>query len=193
MPQPIPETPQEAMHGAILFPLAVIVRRIDELAAILLERYEGQRPLFVCLLRGGVPFATRLMFSIARQNPQFHPELDYMTVASYGDRRTAGQAQLVMDLSPRTKPDGRPVIVLDDVLDSGETAVFTMQHLQQQGATSVALCVLVQKRKPQRPLPGDLLYGFETPDSWLTGMGLDDPHIGPEANRWADFVALARD
>lgn len=179
------------LYRRILFDEQQVQARIDELASNLIVTYEGKNPLFVCLLRGGAPFAARLMFAIARLDPYFHPELDYMTVRSYGNARTAQAPKIIMNLSPHTDPKNRPAIILDDVYDTGETALCTSQELLKRGATSVSACVLVKKQKLQAPFPGSFMYGFEAPAEWLTGMGLDDTRIASEANRWAGYIAVA--
>lgn len=181
----------QQLYTSVLFQNEKVLKRIESLAANIIKEYKDQNPLFVCLLRGGAPFAALLMFSITRLDPYFHPELDYMTIRTYGDKRRAKPPELIMNLSPHTKPKSRPVLILDDVLDTGETAEFTAKHLLEQGAAKVDLWVLVQKQKERPVFGGSIVYGFEAPSGWLTGMGLDDTRIAPEANRWADYIALA--
>lgn len=166
--------------------------RIDELAAEIVKVYDGKKPLFVCLLRGGAPFATKLMFAVAKIAPKFHPELDYMTVKTYGDARSDKPPELIMDLAPNTEVTGRQVILLDDTLDKGVTAEFASNYLTQiHGAKSVDLVVLVQKKRERKSYKNASLYGFELPDVWLTGMGLDDANLAKEANRWRNDIAEA--
>jgi hypoxanthine phosphoribosyltransferase len=169
-----------------------VEQRIGELAAEIIMRYKNEQPLFVCLLRGGAPFASQLMFAIVEQAPDFHPELDYMTVKTYGDERTDKPAELIMGLSPKTKVAGRLVIVLDDVLDKGVTAEFTSNYLvQRHSAKAVDLVVLVQKKRTRQTYQSAAIYGFEAPDEWLTGMGMDDARLAREANRWRSDIAIA--
>lgn len=166
--------------------------RIGGLAGEITERYKNDKPLFVCLLRGGAPFAAKLMFAIAEKAPDFHPELDYMTVKTYGDERVDKPPELVMDLSPNTEASGRKTILVDDVLDKGVTANFASKYLLQvHGAESVDLVVLVQKKRVRKTFKKATLYGFELPDVWLTGMGLDDARLAKEANRWRSDIAEA--
>ncbi|HUC20615.1 MAG TPA: phosphoribosyltransferase family protein, partial [Candidatus Polarisedimenticolaceae bacterium] len=90
-----------------------INQRIQEMAGVIIERYHDRNPLFVCLLRGGAPFTSKLLFEVARQDPDFHPELDYMTAKTYSNRLVSKPPEIVMDLAPDTKVKGRTVIVLD--------------------------------------------------------------------------------
>ena len=87
--------------------------RITEMATEVIERWGDDAPLFVGLLRGAAPFTAKLMFEIARQAPDLHPEVDYMTLSTYGDERTARKTRVVMDISPSTQVEGREVVVLD--------------------------------------------------------------------------------
>lgn len=184
---------QPVLFKSILANEQEVMSRIDQMADTLIDTYRGQNPLFVCLLRGGAPFAAMLMFAIAKRDPYFQPELDYMTIRTYADERTAKQPVIVTDLSPSTSVNGRPVVILDDTLDTGVTAAFTASHLKEQGATSTALAVLVQKACERPAYPSAEYYGFEGPSDWLTGMGLDDTRIAKEANRWLDCIAIAND
>ena len=166
-------------------------RRIDEMAVELIERHRDEKPLFVCLLRGGAPFATRLMFAIAKADPHFHPELDYMTVRTYATERSASHPELVMGLAPGTDIHGRTVVMLDDVLDQGHTAKFTTGYLKLLGAAKVELVVLVQKDVEREAYPSAAIHGFTAPDEWLTGMGMDDTRLAREANRWMVDLGVA--
>ncbi|HUC21029.1 MAG TPA: hypothetical protein VMR98_06095, partial [Candidatus Polarisedimenticolaceae bacterium] len=72
------------------------------------------------------------------------------------------------------------------------TAAFISRHLLGRGAATVDLVVLVQKRKDKgrNAYPEASLFGFEAPDSWVVGMGMDDPRVGKEGYRWADYIAI---
>ncbi len=166
-------------------------QRINEMAGEIIVRYKDTNPLFVCLLRGGAPFATKLMFAITNQAPDFHPEMDYVTIKTYGDERTDKASELLSDILPSTSANDRPVILLDDVLDKGLTAEFATRHfVENHGASSVELVVLAEKSR-ERAYGSAALRGFDVPDDWLTGMGLDDASLAKEANRWAGYIAIA--
>lgn len=158
--------------------------RINELAQEIIKDFSDEKPLFVALLRGAAPFASKLMFSITEQAPEFHPEMDYMMVSTYGSGHEAGEPRIIADLSPSTVVHDRPVIIVDDVLDKGITAHFVAAHLVANGATAVKLAVLANKRTEKvHDIPADYC-GFEVDDLWLIGMGMDDSDSGKEHNRW---------
>lgn len=162
--------------------------RIDELASEIIHDFSGQKPLFVALLRGAAPFAAKLMFAIAKQAPDFHPELDYMMVSTYGSERTASEPRIVTDLSPKTTTSGRSVIILDDVLDKGITAHFVANHLRANGAEDIKLAVLADKRTERVHNVTADYCGFVVDDAWLVGMGMDDAASGKEYNRWLGSI-----
>lgn len=182
----------EPLHGEVLYSEAEVDERVGQLANEIINRYKGDNPLFVCLMRGGVPFASKLIFEIARQDKTFNPEVDNMTITTYGTEREAHPPTVVYDLAPDTETEGRHVVLLDDCLDKGITAAFTSDYLKQHhGAAEVDLIVLVQKQRPRQQFGEATLHGFEAPDVWLTGMGLDDASIGKEAGRWLSYIAIA--
>lgn len=163
-------------------------RAINRIAAAILHDYPNQTPVFVALLRGAAPFAAKLMTEIAKQNPNYHPEIDYMMVRTYGDSQHAGTPQIITDIAPGTEIENRDVIVIDDVLDKGITAEFVAKHLRGRGAQSINLAVLCDK-KTNRTLDVAADYiGFEFGDKWLVGMGMDDATVATEGYRWIEEI-----
>lgn len=182
------------LYKELLFTEAEVDARIAEIAAEITERYEPSTTIFVSLLNGAQPFTSKLMYAIQAHRPDYHPNVQSMIVSRYGINREPGQLRLVTDLPSEYRDlNGYHVVVLDDLIDGGETLAFAREHLLSYGATGVEYVVLVRKQK-DRPVPPALaMYGFETPDRWLTGMGMDDIRLGREANRWAGWIAIAND
>lgn len=165
--------------------------RINEMAREVIDRYRQKDTLFVCFMKGGVPFTAMLMHAIAELAPDFHPQVDYMTISTYKDERVAGEPRIVMDLAPDISVKGRTVVMLDDVLDTGTTANFAQSHFYNRGAEEVDLIVLVQKQNERGLYPRAELFGFESPsDLWLVGMGMDDSGKQREMNRWMGSIAI---
>lgn len=184
---------QTALYDHLLASPDEVEQAITQMARQVIKRYQGQNPLFICLLRGGAPFASSLMKAVAQQDPHFHPEMDYMTISTYGDGRADSAPKLVMDVAPTTKVAGRTVVLLDDTLDKGITAAFAEGHLlQAKAASEVELLVLIQKNRQRSAYGEATMHCFESDGAaWLTGMGLDDTRVAHEGNRWAGFVAIA--
>ena len=170
-----------------LFTRSDIDQRIEQIAAQIIDDFPARSPLFIALMRGANPFASKLMFALARQNPGFQPELDYMLVSTYGQDHTAKQPVVVTDLAPTTEVKNRDVIMIDDVIDLGITSDFVATLLHERGATSIKRAVLASKNVPSRTTHADYV-GFDTGDKWLVGMGLDDAKSGPEHYRWLDEI-----
>ena len=171
----------------ILYTANQVTERIDAMAREIIAAYSTDKPLFVCLLKGAVPFASRLMAAIAKHNPTFYPEVEYMHISAYGDEREASTATTYSSIAD-TVIRGRHVIVLDDCLDRGLTYQAAKQHLLKQEAASVGLVVLAHKQTGQPNGEVPRIVGFNTPDVWLVGMGMDDAATAPEAERWAGYI-----
>ena len=175
-----------------LYDRTQVNQRIGQLASEITARYPGdselERPLFVGLLRGAMPFASKLMFEMQRQAPDFHPELDVMMVSTYGDGRRAGEPRIVTDLARTTAVFGRPAVVVDDILDQGITANFVMNHLDKLHPGSIELAVLAKKAVSRVHDIEPNYYGFDVGDKWIVGMGMDDANDGNEHYRWLDEI-----
>lgn len=166
-----------------------IQQRIGQLASEITAKYDEENPLFVALLRGAAPFATKLMAEIARQAPAFHPELDYMMTSRYPtNENPIGEAEIVMDIAPATEVKNRTVIVIDDVLDMGDTYRKVRDHILDMGARYVALAVLVEKDVARLNNTQADFVGFRGETGWLVGSGMNDTRIAPEAHRWTDGI-----
>ena len=170
-----------------LYDRATVEQRIGELAATIIGRHDNDQPLFVALPRGAMPFASRLMFNITNQAPDFHPELDFMITSRDHNDPSADQVPtFITSLTPGTKVENRQVILIDDILDLGKTPEAVREHFfTHLGARSVELAVLVQKDIASRAsnIRADYV-GFHTSAQWLAGMGMKDNSNVPEAYRW---------
>ena len=96
--------------------------------------------------------------------------VDFMAVSSYGKTATTGAVRLIMDL--REPIDGQHAIIVEDIADSGKTLKYLYQVLQWHNPASLRTCVLLRKKKDILDVPIDYL-GFDIPDAWVVGYGLD--------------------
>jgi hypoxanthine phosphoribosyltransferase len=183
---------QAPLYKEILYSEAEVDARIAEMAIDITRIYKGTDTLFVSLLNGAQPFTAKLMRAIQRHDPYFHPNVQSMIVSRYGSSRDGGEPRLVTDLPPDYRVlTNRNVVLLDDLVDGGGTTDFTERHLYGYGAATVERIVLVKKLKVPPIQAKIAMYGFEAPDVWLTGMGMDNVRLAPEANRWAGWIAIA--
>lgn len=151
-----------------LFDEAAIAVRVDAMAATLAAEVDDGWTVVV-LLQGAMPFAVDLLRALARRNR--HPLLDSLWLESYRDaRESSGKVVVRADLSREI--EGRPVLILDDVFDSGRTIAYARAHLAAKGATRTLACAMI--RKPAALGEPIELIGFDAPDRFLVGYGMDD-------------------
>ena len=123
----------------------------------------------VALLQGAMPFAVDLLRALARRGA--HPILDCLWLESYRDaRESSGRVVVRADISRSV--EGRRVLILDDVFDSGRTIAFARAHLAAKGAIETLACAFI--RKPSALNEPIDLVGLDAPDFFLVGYGMDD-------------------
>jgi len=123
----------------------------------------------VALLQGAIPFAADLMRALAAREK--HPIYDSLWLESYRDaRESSGKVVVRADIS---RPiEGRKALIVDDVFDSGRTIAYARAHLMAKGATATLACAFV--RKPQAKNEPIDAIGWDAPDDFLVGYGMDD-------------------
>lgn len=143
-------------------------KRIAELGAQISQDYAGKDLHLVCILRGGVLFLCDLMRHI-----QVPHTVDFMAVSSYGSaaRQSSGHVRITLDL--KEDISGRNVMLVEDIVDSGNTIASVLQMLETRNPASLRVCSLLDK--PERrevPVPIDYC-GFTIPNKFVFGYGLD--------------------
>lgn len=151
----------------VLFTEEEIREKVQEIGAQISKDYEGKNPLIVCVLRGSFIFMADLVRAIT-----VPCEPDFMSVSSYGGgTRSSGNVKITKDFD--NPIEGRHVIVIEDILDSGRTLSFLLETFKMRGAKSLALCTFLDKPE-RRVVPVDVDYcGFQVPDEFIVGYGLD--------------------
>lgn len=151
----------------VLFSEAQLAEKVAELGARISQDYAGKNPLIVSVLKGSYVFMADLTRQIT-----IPCNIDFMAVSSYGTgTKTTGEVQIIKDIG--SKIDGRDLIIVEDILDSGVTLNFLMKILKARGANSIRLCTLLSKPERRKvDVPIDYL-GFEIPDAFVVGYGLD--------------------
>lgn len=151
----------------VMIPEEDINVRIREIGEQITRDYEGREVHLVCVLRGGCFFMCELAKRI-----DVPVTLDFMSVSSYGmGTQSSGVVKIVKDLDDSV--EGRHVIVIEDIVDSGRTLSYLLEMLKERGAQSVKLCTLLDKPS-RRAVDVTVDYtGFEIPDEFVVGYGLD--------------------
>ncbi len=144
-----------------------VEKKVREMAAQISREYEGKTLHLICILKGSVFFACELAKRIT-----VPVTLDFMSASSYGDgTESCGRVKIVKDLDESL--DGRDVLVVEDIIDSGRTLSYLLQVLQLRRPASLRLCTLLDKPE-RRVSPVKVDYtGFEIPDEFVVGYGLD--------------------
>ena len=157
-------------------------QRVQALGAQISRDYAGQDLLLVCLLRGGITFAADL----SRQIDLPHM-LDCMSLSSYGVGHYASSGNVRVNLDLMTNVEGRNVLLVEDIVDSGRTLAHVLEMLRTRLPKSLRVCVLLDK-KERREVPVQVDYvGFDVPDRYIFGYGIDiDEHY-----RHLPFIAAA--
>lgn len=153
--------------GEIYVTEEAIQTRVAELGAQITADCDGQTPLLVAILKGSVIFAADLMRAITGP-----VEIDFMAVSSYGDAtQSSGVVKIVKDLDSSVY--GRDVILIEDIIDSGLTMAYLVDHLAGQHPASLKTCSLLVREGQQAPDYKVDYVGFEIPPAFVVGYGLD--------------------
>jgi hypoxanthine phosphoribosyltransferase len=150
----------------ILIPVEEIQTRVSELASQISADYQNVDQLYLIgVLKGAFIF----LADLTRQLSVPHL-VDFMALSSYGKTTVSGAVRIVMDL--REPIEGQHVLIVEDIVDSGQTLSYLYRILKGRNPASLHTCVLLQKKRDSLDVPIDYL-GFEIPDAWVVGYGLD--------------------
>ena len=155
----------------ILFSEEQLKERVAQIAAQIDRDYAGKELMLVSVLRGSFIFMADLVRAIT-----VPCKVDFMAVSSYGSGTvSSGQVQITKDLSEDIT--GRHLLVVEDILDSGNTLSYLLEVLRARKPASIRLCTLLDKPERRvKPVPLDYT-GFTIPDAFVVGYGLDyDEH-----------------
>ena len=151
----------------VLIPEEKVDQRIEELGKKISEDYAGRQIHMICILKGGVFFMCELAKRIT-----VPVSLDFMCVGSYGDgTKSSGVVRIAKDLDESI--EDKEVLIVEDIVDSGNTLYYLMDVLRKRNPASIRLCTLLDKPDRRvKDVKADYL-GFEIPDEFVVGYGLD--------------------
>lgn len=144
-----------------------IDKKVKEISAKISEDYKGLNPLFICIMKGSLFFTADLL-----RNVTTPAQIDFMCVSSYGSS-TVSSGTLNVKIDLRSDIEGKHVIVVEDIIDSGNTLYNLKNLLLTRNPASLKICSLLDK--PDRRVQNvDVDYvGFKIPDEFVVGYGLD--------------------
>ena len=141
--------------------------KVREIGARITEDYKGEKPLLIGILRGAVVIMSDLMRCIDLQC-----ELDFMDISSYGTgTSSSGVVRILKDLEEDITD--RHVLIVEDIIDTGLTLSYLMRSLQARKPASLEICALLSKSSRRRAELDVRYLGFEVPDEFVVGYGLD--------------------
>jgi hypoxanthine phosphoribosyltransferase len=152
----------------VLVPADRLQARVAELGAQLSRDYAGQDLLLVCILRGGVMFLTDLMRCLTTPHA-----IDFMAISSYGIgvRESTGNVRISLDLQQNI--EGRHVLVVEDIVDTGHTIAAVLDMLATRHPASLKICTLLDKSERRQVQVPIHYVGFDIPNKFVFGYGLD--------------------
>ncbi|PZO77654.1 MAG: hypoxanthine phosphoribosyltransferase [Mesorhizobium amorphae] len=168
----------------VLFSASTIARRNLELAKDIASR-APEDLLVISILKGSFVFAADLIRAL--HDVGVAPEVEFIFISSYGAGTTSGEVRVLRDID--NDVSGRDVLLVDDILESGKTLQFTRRLMMERGAKSCSIAVLLDKRmRRQTDLEADHV-GFDCPDHFVVGYGMDVAH----AFRELPFVGVVKE
>lgn len=143
-------------------------KRVDEIAAQIESEYKGKEIILICILKGSVFFTVDLAKRINGD-----VKLEFIRVSSYNEG-TESSGEIKMKLDLKDSIQGKDVIVIEDIIDTGRTLSYLIKYLKMKKPNSLKLCALLDK--PERRIKKDVKVdytGFQIPDEFVVGYGLD--------------------
>ena len=156
--------------------------RIYEIGGQITREYAGRRPELICVLKGAMVFMSDLMRTI-----DLNLTIDFIAVSSYGKgTNSTGEVKIVKDLDEPL--EGRDIILVEDILDTGLTLSYLVKNFRSRGATSIKIATLLNKPDRRKVEVTPNYVGFEIPDKFVVGYGLDFD----ERYRNLPYIAVVR-
>jgi len=143
-----------------------IEERVRELGKEITADYKDKYPVFVGILKGAFIFLADLV-----RNVNLDAEFDFVVVSLYKGKKSPGM--IILEREVLTDLSSRDVIIVDEILDTGKTLEFLINHIKEKGARSIKTCILLSKKKKRKVSIKTDYVGFEIEDKFVVGYGLD--------------------
>ena len=151
----------------ILFSQAEIAEKVRELGKQMTEDLKDKNPLFIAVLKGSFIFMADLVREV-----EATCNVEFLGVSSYGDKsESSGAVRITRDLD--VDIEGRHIVVVEDILDSGLTLSYLLGYLENRKPASISLCTLLDKPERRKVEVHPKYIGFTIPDAFVVGYGLD--------------------
>ena len=162
----------------ILLTQEQIQERVKELGAEISRDYEGKEPVIICMLKGAVYF-----FADLTKHITIPIMIDFARLSSYRNGTTSGKMELITNIT--AKIEGKDVIIVEDIVDSGKTLAYFISLLKEKNPASIKICSFLDKKERREADINADYIGFDIPCGFVIGYGLD------YAEKYREFPFLA--
>ena len=162
----------------ILLSAEQIQSRVKELGEQITKDYQGKEPVFIGMLKGAVYF-----FSDLTKNVKLPLMIDFARLSSYRNGTTSGEMEVIADITANI--EGKDVIIVEDIVDSGKTLSYFVKLLQKKNPASIKICAFIDKKERREVEISADYVGFDIPCGFVIGYGLD------YAEKYREFPFLA--
>lgn len=151
----------------ILYPASEITGRVRELGEKITAEYQGKELFIVGILKGGFIFVSDLV-----RHVDLPLKIEFVRLSSYGcSDSPQAEVKIIDDISDAVK--GKHVLIVDDIMDTGNSLFCFKQHLESKGPASVKICTMINKTSRRKTAVEPDYYGFRVTDGFIVGYGLD--------------------
>lgn len=162
----------------ILLTQEQIQERVKELGAEISRDYKGKEPVIICMLKGAVYF-----FADLTKHITIPIMIDFARLSSYRNGTTSGKMELIANIT--AKIEGKDVIIVEDIVDSGKTLAYFISLLKEKNPASIKICSFLDKKERREADINADYIGFDIPCGFVIGYGLD------YAEKYREFPFLA--
>lgn len=155
-----------------------IQSRVKELGEQITKDYQGKEPVFIGMLKGAVYF-----FADLTKNVKLPLMIDFARLSSYRNGTTSGKMEVIADITANI--EGKDVIIVEDIVDSGKTLSYFIKLLQKKNPSSIKICAFIDKKERREVEISADYVGFDIPCGFVIGYGLD------YAEKYREFPFLA--
>ncbi len=151
----------------VLIDEKTLKKKIRQLGKMISKDYAGRTPILIAILKGSFIFVADICRSIS-----VPVVFDFMALSSYGNARvSSGIVRITKDLD--TNIEGRDIIIIEDIIDSGRTLNYLIKNLEARNPKSIEICALLDKEVPRKTANNIRYKGFDIPNKYVIGYGLD--------------------
>jgi hypoxanthine phosphoribosyltransferase len=152
----------------VLYPASKITRKVKELGEMITAEYQGKDLLVIGILKGGFMFMSDLVRSLS-----LPVKIEFVRLSSYGCSDSPQCEVKILDDIGGDTVKGKHILIVDDIMDTGQSLISFKKHLETKGPASVKICTMINKTARREHTIEPDFYGFKIEDGFIVGYGLD--------------------